>query len=57
MGLIDSHAHLTDESLMGMIDAVLARARAAGVERIITIAQDTADAVRAVELARKHDCV
>lgn len=57
MGLIDSHAHLTDASLIGAVDDVLARARAAGVERIITIAFNVADAARAVELARLHASV
>ncbi|HUU82847.1 MAG TPA: TatD family hydrolase, partial [Phycisphaerae bacterium] len=54
-GLIDSHAHLTDENLIGAIDEVLGRARAGGVERIITVAQSVADAERAIELARGRD--
>lgn len=54
MGLIDSHAHLTDESLRDSIGEVLGRARAGGVERIVSIAQNVADAVRVIELARRH---
>ncbi len=54
MGLIDSHAHLTDESLLGGIGDVLARARAAGVERTVSIAQTVADAARVIELARRQ---
>jgi len=37
MGLIDSHAHLDSEDYAADLDAVLARARAAGLERIICI--------------------
>jgi TatD DNase family protein len=37
MGLIDSHAHLDSEDYAGELDAVLARARAAGLERIVCI--------------------
>ena len=54
MGLIDSHAHLTDESLLGVIGDVLGRARAAGVERMVSIAQTVADAARVIELARRQ---
>lgn len=57
MGLIDSHAHLTDENLIGDIKGVLARAAAAGVEGIITIAQNVADSARTIVLARQHECV
>jgi TatD DNase family protein len=35
--LIDSHAHLTDERLAGEAAAVVERARAAGVHRVVTI--------------------
>lgn len=51
MGLIDSHAHLTDESLLPQVEAVLARAAEAGVERIISVATDVPDALAALSLA------
>ncbi len=54
MPLIDAHAHLTDPHFATDLDAVLARARQAGVEGVITIAQSVADAERAIELARGH---
>jgi TatD DNase family protein len=57
MALIDSHAHLTDENLIGDIGGVLGRARRGGVTGIVTIAQNVADAQRAVELARSHQGV
>jgi TatD DNase family protein len=37
MGLIDSHAHLDSEDYAADLDAVVARARAAGLERIVCI--------------------
>ncbi len=37
MGLIDSHAHLDAEDYAGDLDAVVARARAAGLERVVCI--------------------
>ncbi len=36
-GLIDSHAHLDSDDYAGDLDAVIARARAAGLERIVCI--------------------
>ena len=57
MGLIDSHAHLTDDALLERVGEVLARAVEAGVERVITIAQDVSDADQAIALAREHGVV
>ena len=37
MGLIDSHAHLDAEDYAGELEAVIARARAAGLERVVCI--------------------
>ena len=37
MGLIDSHAHLDFEDYAGDVDGVAARARAAGLERIVCV--------------------
>jgi len=54
MGLIDSHAHLTFPELVGQVDDVLARCEKAGVERVITIGTDIADARLAVELAKRY---
>lgn len=57
MGLIDSHAHLTDKHLLGDIGGVLARAREAGVDGIVTISQDVPDAAQAIALTRTYDNV
>ncbi len=49
--LIDSHCHLTSEPLSSQIEAVLARAEAAGVGEFITVAEDLDDARQAIALA------
>ncbi|MFQ5496191.1 MAG: TatD family hydrolase, partial [Phycisphaerae bacterium] len=53
MGLIDSHAHLTFDGLIERVDDVLARCREAGVDRVITVGTDLADARKAVALAAR----
>lgn len=53
-GLIDSHAHLTSDALAPQVDAVLLRAREAGVTTVITIGCDARDAESCVELTKAH---
>lgn len=48
--LIDSHCHLTSPDLLAQVDAVIARANAAGVTQFVTIATDLADAELALTL-------
>lgn len=57
MQLIDTHAHLTDPSLFGQLDAVLDAAAQAGVGHIISMACDPDDAVSAIQLAHAHQCI
>jgi TatD DNase family protein len=52
--LIDTHAHLDYPDFAADFDAVLERANAAGVTRIITIGTSVASSRRAVELAEKY---
>jgi TatD DNase family protein len=52
--LIDTHAHLDYPDFAEDFDAVLDRAREAGVERIITIGTGIESSRRAVALAEKH---
>lgn len=55
--LTDSHAHLTDERLQKDVEAVLARAKAAGVETIINVGCDLPSARLAVAQAARYTCV
>jgi TatD DNase family protein len=50
--MIDSHCHLTDPRLLDQIDAVLERARAAGIHHIITIGTDPDDSADAISLCK-----
>lgn len=52
--MIDSHAHLDDRAFDGELDAVLQRARDAGLERILTIGTDAASSARARDIAERH---
>ena len=55
-GIIDSHCHLDFEDYAGELPSVIARARDAGVELMVTIGsgRDMKSARGAVELAEKH---
>ena len=52
--MIDSHCHLTYDQLSSHLDDVLARAAAAGVDRIITIGTSLPDCQKAIDLCRTH---
>lgn len=52
--LVDSHAHLDDRAFEGELDAVLQRARDAGVGRIVTIGTDLASSRRAQAIAEAN---
>ena len=51
--MIDTHCHLTDPRLFAQLDAVLSRAAAAGVDRVVTIGTDVEDAMAAIELCQR----
>lgn len=51
----DTHTHLEDAVFDVDRDAVVARARAAGVERILVVGTDAASSKRAVTLARQYE--
>ncbi|MEX2571347.1 MAG: TatD family hydrolase [Gemmatimonadota bacterium] len=53
MKLVDTHAHLTDEKLAPEAAEVVARAQAAGIEWLVTIASDLADSARAIAAAER----
>ncbi|MCS7033631.1 MAG: TatD family hydrolase [Phycisphaerae bacterium] len=52
--MVDTHCHLTDPRLLQQIDAVLARAAAAGVNRMITVGTSIADARATIDLCTRH---
>ena len=56
MSLVDSHAHLDGDELRADLDGVVARARAAGVDRIVAVGlwRAPGDFGNAVELARSR---
>lgn len=53
--LIDTHAHLDDGRFQNDLADVLHRAKAAGLDAVLTIATTAADSVANVRLAQKHD--
>ncbi|HET6762790.1 MAG TPA: TatD family hydrolase [Longimicrobiaceae bacterium] len=53
MSLTDTHAHLADERILPDVDAVVERARAAGVTTIVCIATDADDSRTALALAER----
>ena len=55
--LFDTHAHLHDPALLGEIDAVMQRARDAGVERSVTVGTDLETSRAAVRLAEAQQGV
>jgi len=55
--VIDAHAHLDDRRFSDDLDAVLARASAAGIERVLSCAEDLASSERTVLIARRHPSV
>lgn len=54
MALFDTHCHLTDPAFAEDLDAVLGRAAAAGVARILSVSVNTATGKRALEQAARH---
>jgi len=53
----DTHAHLTYPEFQAEMNAVLQRARAAGITRIICIGTDLESSRRAVTLAEQHEAL
>lgn len=53
--MIDTHCHLTDPRLGDQLDAVLVRAAAAGVDRMVTIGTGLDDDAAAVAVCRGRD--
>lgn len=54
MGLIDSHAHLTSDTLWPHIERIVEGAIAAGIEKVVNICTDEETLKRGMELAARH---
>jgi TatD DNase family protein len=52
--MIDSHCHLADKQFDSDLEEVIARAKEAGVTRMVTIADSLPEAEKCVELAEKY---
>jgi TatD DNase family protein len=57
MRFIDTHAHIHDDDFAGDVDDVIERARAAGVEIIVTLGTDLESSRRALALAERSPVV
>ena len=55
--IIDTHAHLMLDQFEGELDAVIERAKAAGVEKIINVGCDLKSCKQAVEMLSVDDCL
>ena len=55
--MIDAHAHLDDRRFADDLDSVLARASAAGIDRVLSCGDDLASSERTVLIARRHAAV
>lgn len=55
--IIDTHAHLTDPSLLSQLEHVLGEAQAADVCAVLAVATDLASSRACLELAEKHRAV
>jgi TatD DNase family protein len=52
--MIDSHAHLTSPQILPIVDAVIERAKQAGVEKIINICTDKESLEQGIKLRDRH---
>jgi len=57
MEFYDTHAHLTWKDFTGEVDAIISRAAAAGISKIVTIGTTFESSRRAVEISEKHENV
>jgi TatD DNase family protein len=55
MEFFDTHAHLTWKDFEGEVDAIVARAKAASISKIVTIGTTIESSRRAIQIAEAHD--
>jgi TatD DNase family protein len=52
--VVDTHAHLADAAFAADLEAVLDRARSAGITAVVVVSEDDGEAERVLELSRAH---
>ena len=57
LGLIDTHAHLTDEKYNGKLDRMIELFKAENIESVFTVAYNKETITRCVELSEKYENV
>lgn len=57
MQLIDSHCHLNLSDFNENVKAVVERAQAAGVKKMVVVGTDLADSIKALELAHQYSSI
>jgi TatD DNase family protein len=57
MEFYDTHAHLTWKDFEGEVDAIISRAEAAGIGKIVTIGTNLDSSRRAIQIAEAHENV
>jgi TatD DNase family protein len=57
MEFYDTHAHLTWKDFEGEVDAIISRARDAGISKIVSIGTNLESSRRAIQIAEAHDNV
>src|SRR3990172_5060397 len=55
--LVDSHCHLQDRKFKGEQDAVIRRAREAGLTAMVCVGYDMESSRRAIDIANSHEMV
>jgi len=53
--MIDTHAHLTDEQLIGRADEIVANFKADGIEKVFTVGTSMQTSIDALNLAQKYN--
>src|SRR5678815_1371035 len=57
MEFYDTHAHLTWKDFDGEVEAIISRAKAAGISKIVTIGTTVENSRRAIAIAAAHENV
>jgi len=55
--IIDTHMHIFDDRYQGIIDEVVAKAKANNIGLMIAVGYDYKSSLKAIELAHKYDCI